>query len=323
VTYEVMCVCGELLRGERQRRHQVVTCPNCGRAVFVLPASALDVLEEPAAAPAGRSWLRSWRIPLLAGAGSLLLLLGLFLAIRPFLLRPLPVTTEAEPHAGKEVDVLSRIKSSRLALAEGRFRLALRGFNEAISERQRQPRLLSGAEMLELRQLQRQADVLAHLSPLPLEEIVERAMQVRDADERSALLDEFRGKAVIFDDTVIRDPLGPSGRWLKLGSYVAQVEGKGVRLALEDLDVLRDLPLDDAPRLVFGARFAGAELEKSGDEKSTGWVVRFAADSGVLFTDEDALESASPVSLQPGLKETLLRQKEWLIERRLLQPERQ
>src|SRR5438445_2914074 len=41
VAYEVACSCGYLLRGFRQSRHRVARCPDCGRDVFVLPASPL------------------------------------------------------------------------------------------------------------------------------------------------------------------------------------------------------------------------------------------------------------------------------------------
>ena len=60
-----------------------------------------------------------------------------------------------------------------------------------------------------------------------------------------------------------------------------------MRLALEDLAVLHDLPLDDRPRLIFGARLAGCEREPGG-----GWVVHFERDSGVLVTDHDAVVAA-------------------------------
>ena len=69
--------------------------------------------------------------------------------------------------------------------------------------------------------------------------------------------------------------------------------------------------------LVFGVRLAACDREEGG-----GWVIRFAPDSGVLLTDAEAAEAASPVSLGPGLKETLARQRGWLEERNVVPPAR-
>src|SRR5262249_47504670 len=45
VPYEVACRCGQLLHGQRQARFQAPRCPQCGRAVFVLPQSALPPIN--------------------------------------------------------------------------------------------------------------------------------------------------------------------------------------------------------------------------------------------------------------------------------------
>jgi hypothetical protein len=315
-----MCVCGQLLRGERQRRHLVIPCPNCSRKVFVLPASPFDFADEQPPAPVTATWLRSWKLPLFAGAGSVVVLLGLYLVIilsfrkQPAASREQVV--KADPEAARR-----EMKSSLRAMDEGRFNAALARLNAVILERERHPRLLTPGEGLTLKHLQRQADLLSRLSPVSLEMIVEKAMLVRDADERSAQLDAYRGKSIVFDDKVRRDPSDPNGRWLKLDSYSVEVDGKKVRVALEDLDILRDLPLDDGPRMIFGARFADTRPESSGDDKHTGWVIHFITDSGVLFTEADTVEVASPTPLTPGLKEAMQRQKDWLIERRLLPPD--
>jgi hypothetical protein len=311
LSWEVMCVCGQLLRGERQRRHQVVPCSNCGRKVFVLPRSLLDAPEEVPEAP---PVVRSWRKPALVGAGSVLLLLVGFLIALPYLSRKQPDVAAVEAH-GDAKALLARIEGCRQLMGQGKFHLAKRCLEQAIAERDRRTGLLTGTQNLWLNQLQRQADLLARLSPVPLEEIARAAMLVRDAEERSEQLSWFRGRSFIFDDKVRRDADDPEGRWLKLASYVVEVDDKAVRLALEELVVLQDLPLDEGPRLIFGARFAGCEPERAGDLTHTGWVIRFAPESAVLFTDIDALEAGSPVSLGRDLKEALQRQQEWLSER--------
>src|SRR3954447_23687236 len=50
--YQVACVAGHRLRGERTEGYQALRCPECGEGIFVLPRSPLP---EPAAPPAARS----------------------------------------------------------------------------------------------------------------------------------------------------------------------------------------------------------------------------------------------------------------------------
>ncbi len=74
-------------------------------------------------------------------------------------------------------------------------------------------------------------------------------------------------------------------------------------LALEDLRIFRNVPLDPPPRVFFGARLAKVAHEPDG------WVIRFEPDSGVFFTDRDA---ACCVPLDDELLAVLERQKKWL-----------
>jgi hypothetical protein len=52
VPYEVPCVCGRSLRGQRQSTRQIVCCPSCGRKCFILPNSPWPAAGAPA--PAGQ-----------------------------------------------------------------------------------------------------------------------------------------------------------------------------------------------------------------------------------------------------------------------------
>jgi hypothetical protein len=316
VSYEVMCVCGQLQRGARRRQFQVVPCANCARKLFVLPLSPRDGSEElsdpSVARPPVRARLRWWGVPLLVGAASVLLVVGVFLMARPHLQRERPETKEKEP-ASEEKGLWSKAEAARRLMGQGKFHLARDAFAEVIQQRNLRRNLLVPAQNRQLNQWQRQADLLSRLSTIPLEEIARLSMLVRDPAEWRAQFDEeLRGRSFVFDDVVRLDPEGRP----VLG-YVVEVEGADapVRLALEDLEELRDLPLDEGPRLIFGARLAGCDREGEGK-----WVIRFAADSGVLLTDADAAEAASACSLEPGLKETLARQQRWLDERRAVVP---
>jgi hypothetical protein len=292
-TFEVSCLCGQKLQGERQARHQVVTCPGCRRGVFVLPRSPFATSPPRGAdgTPSYSLW-RSWRAPLAAAAVCLAVVLGAFHLAWPYLMREEKVNPP-----GADVHTLAKppptIEEGRRALAQGRFRVARQLLDEVPGQAR------------ELDQLRRQASLLASLSPRSLEEIVRHAKLVRDPAEWSRQFDDYRGRSVLFDDAVRRDAAGEPA----LANYVVEAGDVPVRVALGDLLILRDLPLDDAPRLIFGARLAGCAREEGG------WVVRFDPDSGVLLTDLAAVEACYPTPLDAGVKPTLERQARWLDER--------
>jgi hypothetical protein len=303
--YEVTCRCGQVLRGARGRRHQVVPCPGCGRGVFVLPGA-------PVAAPrrARRSLWGALRWPLLAGALCLIAVVVGYSFALPYLkeqrfslrsARPDPETLKAHLDAGRQ------------ALHQGRFRVALRELNAAVALRDRHPGALSAEENRALNQRQRQAQLLARLLHLTLEEVVARGKLVRNAEEWAEQFEDFRGRSVIFDDAVRRDDDGHP----VLANHAVEAGDEPVRLALEDLEVLRDLPLGNEPRLIFGARLRSCLREQGGV-----WVVRFEPDSGVLFTDAEAVEAAFPVAAGEGLGEVMKRQRKWLDDRPMAPPAR-
>jgi hypothetical protein len=272
--------------------------------VFVLPGSPFDAPAVPPL-PAARSPWRAWRGPLVGAGVCGLAVLACFAAALPYLGRP---TNSAErTSAGEEPPVLQQgIRAARQALAEGKFHVAGRLCDEVLRGRRRWPGQLTAAEGRDLDQLWRQAHLLARLSPRSLEEMVRHAMLVRDAEEWGGYFTDYQGKSVVFDDVVRRD----AGGLPVLANHVIEVGGPPVRLALEELTILRDLPLDEGPRLVFGARLARCAREEGGV-----WVVRFEPESGVLLTDVGAVDACFPTPADEELKSALERQKGWLEQR--------
>ena len=133
---------------------------------------------------------------------------------------------------------------------------------------------------------------------------MQEAALVRNPDEWQARFEnDYRGRAVIFDDVVRRDANGRPA----LSNYTVVVNKETARLALEDLKLLQALPLPPPARMLFGARPAGCAREGGG-----GWVVRFEPDSGVLLTDQGAAASCCPAPLGRELEELLRRQEGWL-----------
>jgi hypothetical protein len=290
VPYEVSCLCGQPLRGRRQRSRQIASCPRCGRKHFILPSSPWLAPAAAAGGPASRLNLRRLLIAIVLGGA---LAMGLsFLLIRPYLRRPVT-----------RADARSLLEAGEHQLREGNVHLALKELNAALEQRDRHPNALSREEHHRLEQLRRQTDLLARLLDRPLEEILLQAMQHRNDEEWREKFADYRGRTVVFDDVLRCDAQGRP----VLGFYIVSVAGVEARVALEDLVLLRRLPLDPPRRCLFGARLASCRREEGGI-----WVVRFEADSAVLLTDEDAAAACCPRPLDEELLAVLKRQDEWL-----------
>lgn len=290
MTYEIVCICGQVSRGRRQARPQRLVCAGCGRPLLVFPRS-------PFAAPLvpGRP---AWRGPALAGLLGLLVLAGVFAAALPYLMRPVSPLPTAEP--------LAHLTAGRLALEQGKVHAARRELTRARQAAERLP----PPRQRELARLLGQADLLVHLSQVPLEEIVRQGQLTRDADEWEAhFAARHRGQAVLFDDHVRLDAQGRPA----LASHVIESGDETARVALEELTVLRALPLADGPRLLFGARLLRCSREAGG-----GWVIRFHPDSGVLLTEPAVVEASLPGAATPDLPALLRRQQRWLDEADLI-----
>ena len=228
----------------------------------------------------------------------MLLLLVAFVLAWPHLVRRPPGVEE--PDAGK---LLAEGEAGRVALTRGNFHLGRRLLEAALARRDEQPASLTAAQNRDLNQLHRQADLLARLSNRSLEEIVRQGMLVRDPDEWDAQFADYRGRTILFDDLLRYDP---DGRPV-FGTDVVQVGKEVVRVAVDELELVQNIPLDDSPRLIFGARLAGCRREEGG-----GWVVRFEPNSGVLLTDPDLWQACSSADPDDDTRRVFVRQRRWL-----------
>lgn len=207
-------------------------------------------------------------------------------------------------------DASNALTDSRAALAEGERQLrddnvflALNALNAALEHYRRHRETLDRDGAYRLEQLQRQADLLAHLLDRPLEEIVHQATQHRSDEEWNQKFQDYRGRTVVFDDVLRLDATDRP----VLATYVVRAGDIEARVALEDLTLLRQLPLDPPRRWLFGARLASCRREQGGI-----WVLRFEPASGVLLSDEIAAAVCCPRPLDKDLIEVLKRQNLWL-----------
>jgi hypothetical protein len=263
------------------------------------PGAVELVPAAPPAAAAGRG--APWRGPLLAAVATLAVLVPLLLTLLPSLGRSGPRRHRATPD-----DVRASLEAGRQSLAEGNFQLAAQQLTAALDGREANGEALNAAENRQLNEAYRQADLLARLSGRSLEEILLEALPVRREEEWQARFRaHHRGKAVAFDDVVRHDAAGRPA----LAVYVVRAGGEVGRVALEDLELLKEVPLDPPRRLLFGGRLADVRREPGG-----GWVFHFDPDSGVLLTDAGAVTAClGPPDLE--LREVLQFQQQWLAER--------
>jgi hypothetical protein len=310
VPYAVPCVCGRVLEGFRKRRPQGLRCPACGKTVFVLARSPLPLPKPPgdagearAAAPKGTAPSRrrpAWHWPTLAALITLAGVASVFMLLLPRLGREVPGSVPS----GEEIQ--ERMASGRRALAEGKFTQAVKELDDLLARANRRGGTLTRDERRQVVQLRRQSEMLALLQSMSLEDILRQAAANRDDDEWQAKFDkDYRGRSVIFDDEVGGAEGQPALRF-----YVVRAGDATARVALEDLELLRDWPLEPPRRVLFGARLAAVKREEGGR-----WVVRFEPDSGVFLTDEGAAGTCCPGPLDDELRDVLWRQKQWTLSR--------
>ncbi len=293
--FEIVCSCSQLHRGKRSTHYQLFDCPRCGQRLFVLPSSPFRrVASSPPSHPN-----MSWYLPLLVAFGVILLVLISFSLLLPLLTRKEGIASVDESAAyAEQLNPELQLNQGRQSLAQGRFRVAREQFELALRQ---------GAASTEAVRLARQAELLALLSTHSLEEIAIFAMLVRDPEEWAKQFADYRGRAFLFDAIVHRDKHGNP----VFAHYSIELENQVIRIALEDIEALRDLPLEDHPRLIFGARLASFQREKGGD-----WVVRFFPDSGILMTDLAAVEASFISTLDADVQPILARQARWLEARK-------
>ncbi|HMF14797.1 MAG TPA: hypothetical protein VKE94_20925 [Gemmataceae bacterium] len=297
VPFTVKCPAGHVVRGLRQRRHQVVSCAECGVDVFVLPRSPFPDRNDP------RSKVRTrrspWRRPLVAAALAILIvasaLAGLFVALTR--------------RSAETADVETHVSAAEQALSEGRLRRAVDEFAKARELALERPDTLAASQLRTLTQEYRETSLVADLLSESLAEILIRAARSHEDEWKAQFEKRYLGpgqaNAVVFDAEVRR---GAAGQYhldweLKAGDERA-------RLEIGDLAILHDLPLDEPRRLLFGARLGSIAREQNGV-----WVVRFEPSSGVLLTDRRTVVACYPGPVDAELLKRLDEQRKWMEEK--------
>jgi hypothetical protein len=299
--YEVVCRCGRVARGCRRRTHQVLRCRQCGAAVFILGRSPLPAVAGGGSAPGAvpprkftkisRRWLLVSATAVVAGV----------IALAVMVRSPAPAPL-SEP-ASDGTTCRQHLAAGERNLTNGAFRQALQELAAARLAWQRPPQLLTAAEGKHLEQLWRQAAALVDLSSETLEEILHHASGTTDAEWLHEFAQRFQGKAFLLDTEIHALPGGHFQH-----AYDLRVQDEVAHLDLDNLELLRPLPLDPPCRVLLLARLGSIKREVG-----RGWVVQMVPDSGVLLTDAGAARICCPALGDAATGEILGRQKTWLL----------
>jgi hypothetical protein len=201
-------------------------------------------------------------------------------------------------------EVRARMATGAQALGEGNSQLAVDELEAAQQLVRRHPQLLSKDETRQLAQLHRQATLLADLLTESLGELLSRATGLEEREWQAVFQRRYFGKAVLFDAEVRRDAAGQYQLGYRLWAGL-----EPSRAAIEELQLLAQLPLEKPQRLLFGARLAAIRREPPGI-----WVVRFAPGSGVLLTHPGAVTACLFNPPDGELRQVLQLQQAWLAE---------
>jgi hypothetical protein len=307
-SYRIPCACGQTVTGLRQARFQVVPCPACRARLFVLPRSPLprvpgapveDIPPAPATAGPPRRRRRA------AGAVGLAVLAGLAAVPVAWWVRSsAPASVETERSAAPAEPARPRLARAELLLARGQFHQALAEVDVAVGLAAGESPGLSPRDRRRLRQVRRQAALLADLSAESLEEILRHRAGLSDPEWEATFRRRYQGKGLVLDTDVARTA---AGRY-RHGWRVLLPDGQA-RLELDGLKVLDGLPLQEPQRLVFGARLHSARREPPG-----AWVIHLVPDSGVLLTDPQAAALCCAGLADEDARQVLRRQRGWVLD---------
>jgi hypothetical protein len=295
VPFRIRCTCGQIVTGSRRPRFQVVRCPKCGAELFVLPLSPLPLVAGAAAvsavAPPGS---RPRRRRLLAVGLGLVLLFGVAALIAVLWHSPRE-QSESRQQQPANAGRTTRLKEAEQLLARGLFHEALTVCEDT------DPASLSAADRRTLLQVRRQAALLADFSAESLEAILRHAASLPDAEWQATFHTRYQGKALVLDTEVVRDAEGHYHQGWRL-----LLPNDEAHLDLTSLKLLEALPLQEAHRLIFGARLGRIRREPPG-----AWVIRFEPDSGVLLTDPEAAAHCCAALTDAESQAVLRRQRTW------------
>ncbi len=305
--YRITCRCGRTLQGQRQRDFQRLSCPQCGHVQLIFPDIGLGQLLLPqtpqanprptaSTLPRIRGWWRQWLLLVLAG----ILLGGLGWGLR-FLMSPLTPQIAQMAQSGPSLAQLR--KQIQQALSRRDLRLAGQRLGQLADQLHRDPSLLSGLERWKVLQQQKEIALANDLLYESLPELLQTGVEVAPEVWEWRFDQRYRGRSVIFDAQIGRNPMGEYQF-----DYLLRVNDQDCIIDWERLRLFDALPFGEPRRLIFGFRLETAYVDAFGR-----WHIEPRSDSGVLITLPELLEDGL-VAVDEELHSILQMQDRWLQE---------
>jgi hypothetical protein len=227
--------------------------------------------------------------------------LGLVLLGYVFLFKAL---WPAAPEPALQTQLEGHLALGRMHLREDRFARAFQEFQIAWDLCGRHSQSVPSISCRRLEQLLRQVELLPDLLAEGLSPRLLEWSKLQE-DDVQRLFAEYRGKTLLLDLDISRDPAGQYTYDRHLGLELP-------RLQLHDLPLLNRLPLTERQRVVFMARLAGVNRDLTRrPEDIKRWLLTLEPDSAVLITDPDVAVAAH-LHLDDPLRAVLERQAAWV-----------
>jgi DNA-directed RNA polymerase subunit RPC12/RpoP len=300
VGFELTCVCGTSIRGQRQSQAQVAACPSCSAKRFVLPRSPLPEVVAALDVSPGPANRRIAVLLVLAAAAVIVVVAAA--GIGAWYLSTSPEPSSQDRPLSDEEQYGQHLAAGRAALAEGSWHKAARELDAAIQIDKRAQGRFSKGEQEQLERLQRQAAIVADLLTESLAEIGRNSIGMPDDEWQQIFRERYAGRSFIIDDVLYRDSAGKYHYQFKL-----MLQNAEMRLDLGQVKLLLETRslLNPPQRVLIGLRLAGIRKD------AKGWVIELDPDGGVWLTDEDMLAGLS-IPVDAELREVLKRQKSWV-----------
>jgi hypothetical protein len=301
-SFAIECACGTWSRGDRQAKSQILTCPGCGKPVFVFPAAASMFGPAVPTGPANWSKRLGYWLPPAAAAVLALVVVGVVIAAIVRGRRPAADSPSIPQVSASRAAIILNEKwsAARTALEEGSYHTARTELNTALGLAGRHPGLLDVDRTAQLTRWQRQADLLADLLGESIGDVVRLSIARADREWDAIFRERYFGKSVILDTHVVRE----TGGHVRV-DYHLEAAGAVGEWDLDKLRLLEQLPLEQPQRMLFGFRLRS--VRRLARDR---WAVVPEPASGVLLTDPEVLAGIS-VTSDEELIEVLRRQLRW------------
>ena len=330
--FALKCLCGRELAGIRQEDRQFIRCSDCGHLLLVLPISPYPLPPPPL--PEGEAQPKAerrepWKLAIaqrlrigwgqltkrvVAQTGQLVPRKESFTRGRMLTLGiPMLValTVWLTSYLGGRDRFSEEIQSARADWAES---LRQGDFHAASEALRKATRLLErfgegGRDEREIWHLSRETELYANRLERELDDLIAELRRAATEEPHANSTALPGSGSVLFDFTInVPDATDPLGTTRALPLLAA---GDPVYLDLESLNLLDDLKIETAKRILFGARIQSIEPR---GPRSAGWLLRFVPDSGILLTSPRCLEKAGwPVDA--ATRSLLENQHQWVLER--------